>query len=66
MNVLMNLLKIIILHKKLEVILTDLLQRLYFILAEEKTGNNSFHNEKIGILKLCVSEMKKIIDTQGN
>jgi hypothetical protein len=31
--------------------LNKLLQRLYFIYAEEQAGNNNFHNERIGIIK---------------
>jgi len=31
--------------------LNQLMQRLYFIYAEEKAGNNNFHNEKRGIVK---------------
>jgi hypothetical protein len=30
--------------------LNKLLQRLYFIYAEEKAGNNNFHNEKMGVI----------------
>ncbi|KAJ3661620.1 hypothetical protein Zmor_006008 [Zophobas morio] len=48
-------------YKYIEII-SQLLQRLYFILAEEKAGNNSFHNEKLGILKLSMNQMKKLID----
>ncbi|KAL4135984.1 hypothetical protein QTP88_007558 [Uroleucon formosanum] len=37
--------------------------RLQFISAEERAGNNNFHNEKLGILHLFKTIMENIIDT---
>ncbi|KAE9521379.1 hypothetical protein AGLY_018201, partial [Aphis glycines] len=37
--------------------------RLQLIAAEERAGNNNYHNEKLGILHLCKTSMEKIIDT---
>ncbi|KAE9522940.1 hypothetical protein AGLY_016571, partial [Aphis glycines] len=41
----------------------QLTDRLQLIAAEERAGNNNYHNEKIGILHLCKTSMEKIIDT---
>ncbi|KAL4153696.1 hypothetical protein QTP88_001529 [Uroleucon formosanum] len=41
----------------------QLTERLQFISAEERAGNNNFHNEKLGILHLFKTIMEKIIDT---
>lgn len=43
--------------------LNQLLQRLYYIAAQEQAGNNNFHNEKLGILHFCTYEMEKLIDS---
>lgn len=37
--------------------------RLQLMSAEERAGNNNFHNEKLGILRLCKKSLEKIIDT---
>ena len=42
--------------------LSQLLQRPYFIYAEEKSGNNNFHNEKMGIVNFFTEQLEKIID----
>ncbi|KAL4153613.1 hypothetical protein QTP88_001446 [Uroleucon formosanum] len=39
------------------------LDRLQFISAEERAGNNNFHNVKLGILHLFKTIMENIIDT---
>lgn len=41
----------------------QLIARLLFISAEERAGNNNFHNEKLGILYLLKEIMENIIDT---
>ncbi|KAL4154042.1 hypothetical protein QTP88_001875 [Uroleucon formosanum] len=41
----------------------QLTDRLQFISAEERAGNNNFHNEKLGILHLFKTIMENIIDT---
>ncbi|KAE9523039.1 hypothetical protein AGLY_016670 [Aphis glycines] len=41
----------------------QLTDRLQLIAAEERAGNNNYHNEKLGILHLCKTSMEKIIDT---
>jgi hypothetical protein len=41
----------------------QLLQRLYFIYAEEKAGNNNFHNEKMCILRFGSDQLEQNIDT---
>ncbi|KAE9532392.1 hypothetical protein AGLY_010015 [Aphis glycines] len=41
----------------------QLTDRLQLIAAEERVGNNNYHNEKLGILHLCKTSMEKIIDT---
>jgi hypothetical protein len=48
---------------KLEYIgnLNQLLQRLYFIYAEEKAGNDNFHNEKMSIINFF-RQLEKIVD----
>ena len=43
--------------------LNQLMQRLYFIYAEEKAGNNNFHNEKRGIVNFFTDQFENIIDT---
>ena len=40
----------------------QLIERLVLITAEEVAGNNGFHNEKHGILKLCKTGMEENID----
>jgi hypothetical protein len=42
--------------------LNQLLQRLYFIYAEEKAGNNNYHNEKIGIINFFAEQLEQNID----
>jgi hypothetical protein len=42
--------------------LNELLNRLYFIAAEENAGHNNFHNEKLGILKFFTNELEKYVD----
>ena len=41
----------------------QLTDRLQLMSAEERAGNNNFHNEKLGILRLCKTSLEKIIDT---
>jgi hypothetical protein len=41
----------------------QLLQRLYFIYAEEKAGNNNFHNEKMGVVNFFTEKLENIINT---
>ncbi|KAE9522679.1 hypothetical protein AGLY_016901 [Aphis glycines] len=41
----------------------QLTDRLQLIAAEERAGNNNYHNEKLGILHICKTSMEKIIDT---
>ncbi|KAF0702614.1 Uncharacterized protein FWK35_00030380, partial [Aphis craccivora] len=41
----------------------QLTDRLQLIAAEERAGNNNYHNEKLGILHLCKTSIEKIIDT---
>jgi hypothetical protein len=40
-----------------------LLQRLYFIYAEEKAGNNNSHNEKMGVINVFTEQLENIVDT---
>ena len=40
-----------------------LLQRLYFIYAEEKASNNNFHNEKMGVINFLTEQLENIVDT---
>lgn len=40
-----------------------IIDRLYFILAEEIAGNYGFHNEKLGIVHLFKRNMETLIDT---
>jgi hypothetical protein len=42
--------------------LNQLLQRLYFIYATEKAGNDNFHNEKMGIIIFFTEQLEKIDD----
>jgi len=42
----------------------QLLERLYFIVAKERAGNNNFYNEKLGILHLCNTNIEKLIDSR--
>jgi hypothetical protein len=42
--------------------LNQLQQRLYYIYAQEKAGNNNFHNEKMGIKKVINDQLDKNID----
>ena len=43
--------------------LNQLLKRLYFIYAEEKAGNNSYHNEKTGIINFFTNNLEQFVDT---
>jgi len=43
--------------------LNQLMQRLYFIHAEEKAGNNNFHNEKIGITIFFREQLENVVDS---
>jgi hypothetical protein len=38
-------------YKYIDDTLNQLLQHLYFIYAEEKAGNDNYHNEKMGLIK---------------
>lgn len=42
--------------------LSQLINRLYYIASQEQAGNNNFHNEKLGVLRLFTNEMEKLID----
>jgi hypothetical protein len=42
--------------------LNKLLQRLYFIYAEEQAGNNNFLNEKIGIINFFTEQLENAVD----
>ena len=42
--------------------LNQLLQRLYFTYAEEKAGNNNFHNEKMGIVIFFTEQLENTVD----
>ena len=44
--------------------LNELLKRLYYIYAQEKAGNNNFHNEKLGVIHFVAKELEKIIDSE--
>jgi len=39
--------------------LNQLMQHIYFIYAEEKAGNNNFHNEKMGIVNFFYGTIRK-------
>ena len=40
----------------------QLMQRLFFLHAEENAGNNNFHNEKIGLINFFRDLWKNILD----
>jgi hypothetical protein len=42
--------------------LNMLLQRLYFIHAEENAGNNNFHNDNMAIINFFTEHLEKIVD----
>ena len=46
-------------HKYIDNI-NQLYQSLYYIYAQENTGNNNFHNEKIGIIKFIIEQSEKM------
>ena len=43
--------------------LGQLMDRLYFIDAEEKADNNNFHNEKMGVINFFKEQLKNVIDS---
>ena len=43
--------------------LSQLLQRLYFIYAEEKAVNNNFHNKKMSITNFFTEQLEQTIDS---
>jgi len=42
--------------------LKELKQRVDYLYAQERTGNNNFHNEKLGILHFISNQLEKHID----
>lgn len=40
--------------------LNELQQRLYYIYAHEKAGNNNFHNERIGTIKFINDKLENM------
>ena len=44
--------------------LNELLNRLNYMYAQEKAGNNSFHNENIGIIHYFLRKMEEIVDSR--
>lgn len=43
--------------------LNQIINRLCYISAEERAGNNNFHNEKLGMVTFFKNEMEKLIDS---
>ena len=43
--------------------ITQLMQRLYFIYAVEKAGNNNFHDEKMGVKNFFSEQLEGVVDT---
>jgi hypothetical protein len=42
--------------------LKQLKQRLYYLYAQEKAGNNHFHNKKMGIINFISEQLEKNVD----
>ena len=43
--------------------LSQLLQRLYFVYAEEKAGNNNYHNENMSIINFFTEQLEQNVDS---
>ena len=43
--------------------MNELLNRLNYTYEEEKAGNNSFHNYKIGIIHYFMRKLEEVVDS---
>ena len=43
--------------------LTQLQERLYYLYAQEKAGNDNFHNKKMLVIKVIIDQLKKMLQS---
>lgn len=54
------------LPNEVKILKDPIIKKIYYILYEERKGNNNYHDEKLDILNICIREMEKLIDIPVN